>query len=137
MTLPKDTLSQHLTAMTETGTHYSVFLVTPANIIQFTRYIRRFFQHRLGYIPDYHLFWFATDSGYAVTISSNLLARRSIEEFYRMAIDRNYITTASPLYIGSSAKTLAKTLNGLAESYTTLPNNQHSYGGSALTGVNK
>lgn len=135
MTLPKDTLKQHLTAMTEIGTQYSVYLVSPINIVQFTRYIRRFFQHRLGYIPAYHLFWFAIDSGYVVTISSDLIVRRSIEEFYSAAIERNYITTASSLYIGSSAKTLTRIQNGLAASHTPLPNNQHSYGGSALTGV--
>ncbi|WP_146022358.1 hypothetical protein [Pseudomonas sp. FW305-70] len=134
--LNKDTLKLHLTVMTDTGTHFSVFLVTPTNIIKFTRYLRRFFQQRLGYIPDYHLFWFATPEGFVVTLSAGLIVRRSIEEFYRMAVERNYITTASPLYIGSSVKTLTKTLNGLAESHTPLPN-KHSYGGSALTGDNK
>lgn len=134
--LNKDTLKLHLTAMTDTGTHYSVFLVEPVNIIKFTRYIRRFFQQRLGYIPDYHLFWFATQQGYVVTLSADLIVRRNIEEFYRMAVERNYITSASPLHIGSSVKTLTTTLNGMAENHTPLPI-RHSYGGSALTGVIK
>lgn len=129
--LNKDTLKLHLTAMTDTGTHYSVFLVTPVNIIKFTRFIRRFFQQRLGYIPDYHLFWFATQQGYVVTLSADLIVRRNIEEFYRMATERNYITTASALYIGSSVKTLTKTLDGMAESHTPLPNTR-TYGGSAI-----
>ena len=134
--LNKETLKLHLAAMTDTGTHFSVFLVTPTNIIKFTRYIRRFFQQRLGYIPEYHLFWYATDQGYVVTLSADLIVRRNIEEFYNMATERNYITSASPLYIGSSVKTLTKTLNGMAESHTPFPI-RHSYGGSALKGLNQ
>jgi hypothetical protein len=136
MTLPKDTLNQHIAALMATGKHYSVFFITPTSIIKFTRYIRRFLQQRLGHIPEYHLFWFATPDGLITTLSSDLIVRRNIEELYRMAVKRNYITTRYPLYIGSSAKSLTKTLHGLAESHTRLPF-KHSYGGSAITGDNK
>ncbi|WP_448092707.1 hypothetical protein [Pseudomonas lini] len=127
---------RHLTVMLETGVHHSVYLVeVTKSIIPFTRFLRRFILQRLGRTVDYHLFWFATSKGYVVSISSDITVRHIIEEFYNRAVTRNYISAATKLYIGSSAKTLTTTVRQTAEQYTptTSKDHQHTHGGSAIT----
>lgn len=126
---------KHLASLLGTGGHHCVFLVTPtASIIPFTRYIRRFFIQRLGRSVDYHLFWFTTPQGYVVCISADNTVRRIIEEFYNNAVARNYIKTAEQLYIGSSAKTLTKTVHEMAGHYKPTPY-QRTHGGSVIRNI--
>lgn len=130
---------KHLAAMLDTGGHHSVFLVTPATrIIPFTRFIRRFILERLGHPVAYHLFWFTTPEGYVVSISSDITVRHIIEALYERAVIRGYITSAEKLYVGRSAKALTATVSQMVKQYKpTTTRQQHSFGGSALTGVNE
>lgn len=126
---------KHLAAMLEAGGHYSVFLVTPTNIIPFSRYIRRFLTQRLGRIVDYRLFWFSTSKGYVVCLSADITVRRLIGALYERAVKLKYITSAEQLYIGANAKTLTNTVQGMAEHYTASPSiTVRTYGGSSLRG---
>jgi hypothetical protein len=101
---------RHLAAMQETGNHHSIYIVTDANTINLTRFLRRFFIKRLGYRPQYHLFWLSTTEGTMLCVSGDMTIRRIMGDFFQEAINLSHCSTASPFYIGSSKHELAKAI---------------------------
>ncbi|WP_353740748.1 hypothetical protein WHX55_15720 [Pseudomonas fluorescens] len=110
--------NRHLHALYESGTQYSIYLVGPqVDIANLTRLFRRFLKQRLGVRPKFHLFWFNTEFGLCIAISSTMPVRRITDDFYKDAARLGHIEAAQQLYIGGNKATLTTTLATMTNQY--------------------
>lgn len=123
----------HLCAMQETGTHYSIHLVTDVRTIKLTRFLRRFFIKQLGHRPDYHLFWMSTNQGTMVCVSGDKTIHRIMDEFYKEAINLKHCSTVHQVYVGASKNGLANAIALGILHYESKGDRARSLGGSAIS----
>ncbi|WP_141250049.1 hypothetical protein [Pseudomonas sp. ACN8] len=110
--------NRHLHALYESGTQYSIYLVGPrVDIVKLPRFFRRFLKQRLGMRPKFHLFWFNTNRGLCIAISSTMPVRRITEDFYTDAVRLGHIEGAHQLYIGGNKTTLTTTFATITNQY--------------------
>ena len=124
---------RHLCAMQEAGKHFSAYMVTDAKTIPLTRFLRRFLIKRLGYKPQYHLFWCNTTEGTLFCVAADKAVQRVMFEFFLEAVELEHCVGASPVYSGHSKNELAKTIALGILHYETKGNHAKSLGGSVIS----